>query len=78
MARSGHVSGNRNKDCKVEAQVQTHVECKVSVFLEPSQCPEPLPSSTRCGDNGTAGFGVLQAEQRHSFRWWKAGEDVRI
>lgn len=60
------------------AQVQPHLECKVSILLEASQCREPLPSSTRCDDNGTAGFGVLQAEQRHSFRWWKAGEDVRI
>lgn len=57
--------------------MQTWLEGNVSVLLVASQCWEPLPSSTRCDNNGTAGFGVLQAEQPHSFTQWKVGEDVR-
>lgn len=57
--------------------MQTQLEY-VSVLLVASQCWEPLPSSPRCDNNGTAGFGVVQAEQPHFFTWWKAGEDVRV
>lgn len=47
--------------------MRTRLEGNVSVLLVASQCWEPLPSGTRCDSNGTAGFGVLQAEQPHPF-----------
>lgn len=56
---SSSVSGNRNRLAMVVAK-----DADTS-WWQPVL--EPLPSGTRCDNYGTAGFGVLQAEQPHSF-----------
>lgn len=77
MARSGPLS--QATKTRTEVMVtKTHLGCNVSDLVVASQCWEPLPSRTRCDNRGTAGFGVLQAKQPHSFTWWRVAEDVRM
>ena len=72
------VSGSRDEDWYGGSRECGHILSVMLSFSWWRQCWEPLPSSTRCDNNGTAGFGVLQAEKPHFSTWQKAGEGVRM
>lgn len=73
---SSRVSGSRNEDWYGGSRECGHILSVMLSFSWWRQCWGPPPSSTRCDNNGTAGFGVLQAEKPHFSTWQKAGEGV--
>lgn len=74
---SSSISGSRNEDWYGGSRECGHIGGDVVVCLV-AAVRGALPSGTRCDSNGTAGFGVLQAEKPHFSTWQKAGEGVRM